>query len=244
MNGSVVAVVAHPDDESLIAGGTLALAKRAGAISLTRGELGPISAPDLATPATLGDVRADELRAAGAELGLAFTACLRHPDGELEWVDQEAAATELAGLLIEHEAAAVLTFGDDGLYGHRDHVAARRIAGLAVQRLDPAPAVYEAAWPAGLVTELVAVAKQRGLPRDLWGVAPEAFGSEAASPDVVVDVTAVLDRKVAAIRAHRTQLDGDQLLYALPDDLAARFLASEPWRRASGDHVLPSLLRA
>ncbi|MBA3306600.1 MAG: PIG-L family deacetylase, partial [Thermoleophilaceae bacterium] len=90
MTASVVAVVAHPDDESLIAGGTLASAADAGtptgAVSLTRGELGPIADPRLATRATLGDVREAELEAAAAVLGLSWTACLDLPDGELPWV--------------------------------------------------------------------------------------------------------------------------------------------------------------
>jgi LmbE family N-acetylglucosaminyl deacetylase len=232
VTGAIVAVVAHPDDESLIAGGTLALAAGAGAatgvVSLTRGEHGPSSDDALATPWQLGDAREAELHAAGRELGVGWATCLRHPDGELPWVDHEAAAEELAALLAPHAPAVVLTFGEDGLYWHADHVAARDIAVLAIRRLDVRVDLYEAAWPAGLIAQLVTATAARGLPVGLWGIEPEAFGSDR-TPTVVIDVRPALARKLAALRAHRTQIGPDHLFAALPEDLAERFLASEPW---------------
>ncbi len=235
MTGGVVAVVAHPDDESLIAGGTLALAATGGlptgAFALTRGELGPIADAALATEETLGAVRERELHAAAAALGLTWSACLQEPDGELEWADEERVAAALAERLAADPPAVVLTFGADGLYDHPDHVAAGRIATLAVARLGGG-IVLQAAWPPDLITRLVAAAHGRELPTDLWGIPPEAFGSEGPPPAVVVDGTPVLTRKLAAIRAHRTQLAADHLLHALPDDLAREFLAHEPWRLA------------
>lgn len=251
MTASVVAVVAHPDDESLIAGGTLASAADAGtptgAVSLTRGELGPIADPRLATRATLGDVREAELEAAATVLGLSWTACLDLPDGELPWVDFGAAAGRLAGLLEPHDPSVLLSFGDDGLYGHPDHAAARQIAGLAADCLEAqgadALSIYEAAWPPGVVPALAAAARERGLPADLWGLEPEAFGAEGDPATLVIDVGGVLPRKLSALRAHRTQLGEAHLLAALPDDLAMQFLSKEPWRLARGpDGALEALL--
>lgn len=232
MTGSIVAVVAHPDDESLIAGGTLALAAGAGAatgvVSLTRGEHGPISEGMSATRPNLGELREAELQAAARELGVSWATCLRHPDGELPWVDHEAAADELAALLAPHGPAVLLTFGPDGLYWHHDHAAARDIAVLAIRRLGKRVDLYEAVWPAGLIARLVAVAAERGLPIGLWGLEPEAFGSDRA-PTVAIDVRPALARKLAALRAHRTQIGADHLFAGLPQDLAERFLALEPW---------------
>ncbi len=251
MSGSVVAVVAHPDDESLIAGGTLALAAdagaRAGAVSLTRGDLGPISNPRLATRETLGAVREGELRAAAAVLGLSWSACLDLPDGELPWVDLDVAAEQLAGLLARHRPSALLTFGEDGLYGHPDHAAAGQVAGLAADRLEAqgadAISIYEAAWSPGVVAALAAAAGERGLPADLWGLEPEAFGAEGKPATLVIDVGGVLPKKLAALRAHLTQLGEAHLLAALPDDLAMQFLSKEPWRLARGpDGALEALL--
>lgn len=240
MSETIVAVVAHPDDESLIAGGTLALAAAAGAeigvVSLTRGEHGPLAGAQLREGESLGALRERELHAAADELGARWTACLRHPDGGLDWSDQPAVARELAELLAARRPSALLTFGEDGLYWHPDHVAARAIAGRTVELLEEKGAgpvwLYEAAWPPGLVPDLVAAALDRGLPRDLWGLAPEAFGSPETGPTVVVDVRPVLDRKLAALRAHSSQLGPDHLLAALPDDLAERFLGEERWRVA------------
>jgi LmbE family N-acetylglucosaminyl deacetylase len=231
MNRCVVAVVAHPDDESLIAGGTLALAARAGCdtgvISLTRGEHGPSGAA-VAPGADLGDVREAELQGAARELGVGWAVALRHPDGELPWVDHEAAADELADLLSERTPAAVLTFGPDGIYWHPDHTATHRIVGVAVGRLGGDAGVYEAMWPTGLMAELVHAAAERGLPVGLWGIEPEAFGCDR-DPTDSLDVLDVLGRKLAALRAHRSQIGDGHLFATLPDDLAARFLSVERW---------------
>jgi LmbE family N-acetylglucosaminyl deacetylase len=234
MTRTVVAVVAHPDDESLIAGGTLALAARAGAqtgvVSLTRGEHGPSADPAVDSPERLAEVREAELAAAGRALGVDWVTCLRYPDGELPWIDQATAAEELASLFSAAPPDIVLTFGPDGLYGHPDHTAAAEIARTAIRRLGLRTVVdiYEAAWPPGLVAELAACAARRGLPHDLWGLEPEAFGSERDA-DVAIDVRPVLAQKLAALRAHRTQFGADHLLAALPLDLAERFLDAERW---------------
>jgi N-acetyl-1-D-myo-inositol-2-amino-2-deoxy-alpha-D-glucopyranoside deacetylase len=245
--GAIVAVVAHPDDEALIAGGTLALAASAGiatgVISLTRGELGPISDPRLADPDTLGSVRETELQASGAALGVDWTRCLRHPDGELPWADAEAVAAELVDVLRPARPVVLLTFGEDGLYGHPDHVATRHIAGRATALLGRGgPRLYEAAWSPGLAAGMVAAAARRSLPTSLWGLDPLAFGSPPAGPTTRVDVRPVLERKLRALRAHRTQLGRDHLLSGLPDDLAARFLGEEMWRAADCGPAITDVL--
>jgi LmbE family N-acetylglucosaminyl deacetylase len=79
---------------------------------------------------------------------------------------------------------------------------------------------------------LVAAARERGLPTDLWGLDPEAFGSDELRATVAIDVRPVLARRLRAMRAHRTQLDRRHLLAALPDDLAERHLGVEAWHLA------------
>jgi LmbE family N-acetylglucosaminyl deacetylase len=235
MTASIVAVVAHPDDESLIAGGTLALCAAAGArtgvVSLTRGELGPISDGRLATRERLGRVRERELRMAATALGADYAVCLGLPDGELPWVERDHAADQLAAVLAARGATVLLTFGEDGVYWHPDHIAAGEIAIDAIRRVYTDAKIYRTAWPFGLMPQMVAAAAARGLPIGLWGLDPEAFGSdlEPARPAFEVDVRPVLSRKLAALRAHRTQIGPDHLLASLPDDLAERFLGIERW---------------
>jgi LmbE family N-acetylglucosaminyl deacetylase len=106
----------------------------------------------------------------------------------------------------------------------------------AIRTLGAPVEVYEAAWPSGLVAELAAAAVARGLPHALWGLEPEAFGSDLVAT-VTVDVRAVLPQKLAALRAHRTQLGSDHLLSALPADLAERFLGREPWAGPPGGRL-------
>jgi LmbE family N-acetylglucosaminyl deacetylase len=89
----------------------------------------------------------------------------------------------------------------------------------------------------------VAATRERGLPHDLWGLEPEAFGAYADS-SLALDVGSVVPRKLAALRCHRSQLAPDHLLTALPDDLAAEFLGTERWRHAAGPDTLAELLGA
>ena len=240
-----MAVVAHPDDEVLIAGGTLALAAGVGTptavVSLTRGERGPVAPGSLGTDEILAHARSRELVAASEALGVGWARCLEHPDGALATEDLDAIGDELATLLRAHEPAVLLTFGADGLYGHPDHLATRSVVAFAAASLEPRPATLESVWEAGIMAELVAAAAQRHLPVDLWGLSPAAFGVARAT-SIEIDVRPVIARKLRALAAHRTQFAADHLLAALPADLAARFLGDEGW--AADDPAAAGALRA
>jgi N-acetyl-1-D-myo-inositol-2-amino-2-deoxy-alpha-D-glucopyranoside deacetylase len=245
---SLVAVVAHPDDEVLIAGGTLALAARAGTptgvICLTRGERGPVAAGSLRAGETLADARTREIGDAAGVLGVGWVQCMDRPDGAILGEDAAAIAREVAAYLCPHGPSVLLTFGPDGLYGHPDHVATRRIVIAAARLLTRAPVVLESAWRPGLMTELVAAAAARDLPVDLWGLEPESFGAPRASVLVTIDVRRVAAHKVRAFAAHRTQFHPEHLLAALPDDLARQYLGEETWAGAARDLDGAGRLRA
>ena len=123
----VVGIFAHPDDESVCAGGTLARYAGDGAdvrvVSLTRGGAGQIRDAAVATRVTLPAVRECELRRAGDELGLAETRCLDLADGTLDQVDSEELVAIATSLLDELQPDVVITFGPDGFSGHPDHAA-------------------------------------------------------------------------------------------------------------------------
>jgi LmbE family N-acetylglucosaminyl deacetylase len=123
----VLGIFAHPDDETVCAGGTLAKYASAGAdvrvVSLTRGGAGQIRNASAATRATLRAVRKKELDAAGVELGLLETRCLDYPDGGLAEMDSRILVQVASELINDLHPDVVITFGRDGFSGHPDHIA-------------------------------------------------------------------------------------------------------------------------
>lgn len=241
MSGGLLVVSSHPDDEVLIAGGTLAACAAAGidtaVVCLTRGEQGPISDPSLATRANLAAVRAAELQAACAVLGVGWMHCYRRQDGNLRWSDASAIVRQLAGLLQARRPDAVISFGEDGLYYHPDHIATFEFTRRAVARLTDPPALYRAVWPETLMVELVQELRARGLPEDLWDIAPEEFGVENEDGALAVDVRPFVARKLCALRCHRTQLGPEHAFAVVPADLAERYLGFERFARVANDAV-------
>ena len=123
---TVLGIFAHPDDESLACGGTLARLADAGCrvviVCASHGEAGSISDPALVPDGDLGRVRARELRDAAAVLGVAEVIVLDHPDGDLRWDDVPELHAEIVALIQRYRPDAVITFAEDGLYWHLDHI--------------------------------------------------------------------------------------------------------------------------
>jgi LmbE family N-acetylglucosaminyl deacetylase len=249
MAGGVLAVFAHPDDESLLAGGVLAACAAAGLrvaiVSMTRGERGPTETAGGDRP--LGEIRAGELRAAAHALGASAAECLDYPDGELPDVDEERASHALATVLERERPKAVLSFSEEGMYWHPDHLAVSRFLIAAIELLgkNGEPIwVYGATWPEGHAGRLVSLARDRGLAADLWGIAPDAFGAPADSITTALDVRPFLPEKLAALHCYASQIGPSHLLSALPDDLAEQFLGREYFvRLRSGQPSRPDWLR-
>jgi LmbE family N-acetylglucosaminyl deacetylase len=216
VSDGVLAVFAHPDDESIFAGGTLAACAAAGlevgVLSLTRGELSGVG-------------RQRELEAAADALGVSWAECLDHRDGEL--AHDKGAAEALAARLRDAEPAAVVSFGEEGLYWHPDHIATHAIVRSAMSALERPAQLYGVVWPRGLASGLVAAMEERGLPADLWGLDPDGFGVEPEAIELWLDVGRFLDAKLRAIGLHRSQIGPGHVLYELPRDLARDYLGHE-----------------
>jgi N-acetyl-1-D-myo-inositol-2-amino-2-deoxy-alpha-D-glucopyranoside deacetylase len=250
----VLGIFPHPDDESYSCGGTFARLADAGAIvqllCATRGEGGqdhravPTSGP------SLGDVRADELRASCAALGLVAPEFLDLPDGSLDSSDFPTVAGAIVAAIRRVRPQIVVTLGADGVYGHPDHLALHRLVIAAYGAAgggDRFPAAeFGAGW---MPRRLFCAAFPRGMFRPQYdrmtlspeaaamrGVDPGKLGVEPAEVVAAIDIRAVAGRKLASIDAHRSQLpQGDP--YALfPDEIVRHLLTTELFTLAAGEH--------
>ncbi|WP_108250289.1 DUF6113 family protein [Planctomonas deserti] len=238
----IVFVHAHPDDETIETGGTIAqlLADGVGVtvLTATRGERGEVIPDDLAhlrdDQAALACYREGELAEAMRALGVrdhrylgssgARAAGLeerRYTDSGMRWgsdghpapieplapdaltaTDRREVARDVLAVLRDTDATAVVTYNDFGGYGHPDHIAIQRAAVLAAR---------DAALPAFAVeTPLsIADASYRAVREAGYFEPPRHHDAVALDDSLVpirIDVSAQLPRKIAALRAHRTQV--------------------------------------
>jgi LmbE family N-acetylglucosaminyl deacetylase len=130
-------VLAHPDDESLALGGTLAMYAAAGVetslVMATRGERGWTGeAGAYPGPRALGRTREAELRGAARALGIRDLVFLDEIDGELDQADPRAVIARVVAEIRRFRPDVVVTFGPDGVYGHPDHVAISQLTTAAI----------------------------------------------------------------------------------------------------------------
>ena len=262
---TLVSFHAHPDDEALLTGGTLARVAAEGhrvvLVTATAGEQG-LASEDLRGE-SLGATRLAELRRSADALGCARVVALGLPDsgsagplrpGSFAALDPSGPAQRLAELLVEERADVLTTYDAQGGYGHRDHVQVHRVGALAA-RLAHTPVVLEATVDRSRLQATARVmARTPGLARL---VPPDRFaGAYTARSDLTheVDVRRHLEAKRAALAAHASQSSGGRgvrtlaLLRRIPPPLLAPVLGREwfrePGRPAGGpllDDVFASL---
>src|SRR3989338_9045469 len=132
----LLAIFAHPDDESFLAGGTLALAAKRTDVKVviaTPGQKGRSHIDYEISDKNLGDLRRRETGEAMKALGVEDYAILDYEDGALDRTDEKEIAERLAAIMKDFNPASVLTFGPDGITGHRDHIAIGRFATKAAK---------------------------------------------------------------------------------------------------------------
>jgi LmbE family N-acetylglucosaminyl deacetylase len=135
----LMAILAHPDDESIGNGGTLARYAAEGVevtlVTATRGQRGWFGEPS-ANPGmqALGQLREAELRDAATALGLREVVLLDYVDGDLAQADTDQVICELVAHIRRVRPQVVLTFGLDGAYGHPDHMAISQLTTAAIVR--------------------------------------------------------------------------------------------------------------
>jgi LmbE family N-acetylglucosaminyl deacetylase len=218
-------VLAHPDDESLGTGGTLA--KYAGegvetfVVTATRGERGRFGdGGERPAPEVVGATREVELRAAATELGVREVVVLGFPDGALDSVDPAVAQLAIAVHMRRIRPHVVITFGSEGAYGHPDHIAISQFTAAAIVRAADrefsVAKLYHIAWSAKTWAAYQAALKtliskvdgveRRVVPSPDWGITTR------------IDTSAVWPTVWRAVQCHRTQMSIYKNLEGLPTE--------------------------
>ena len=219
----LMCVLAHPDDESLGTGGTLARYGAEGVetyvVTATRGERGRfVEGEERPSDDVVGQVREAELRAAAKELGVREVVLLGYPDGALDRVDPAEAQEAIAAHLRRVRPDVVITFGPEGAYGHPDHVAISQFTTAAIVRAaDRDGAVsklYHIAWSAPTWAAFQAALKK--LTSTVDGVERQVVPSPDWGVTARIDTTAVSETVWRAVRCHRTQMSIYKNLEHLP----------------------------
>lgn len=233
----LLAVLAHPDDESLGFGGTLARSASQGVdvflLTATRGEAGRYRGHRASDPrhpggAALAAIRERELRAAAAVLGLREVSLLDFEDGHLDGADHGRVIGTIARHLRRVRPDVVVTFGPDGAYGHPDHIAISQFTTAAIVAAADPTIQLEGADDAHGVSKLYYLS----WPASAWDAYQAAFGTLSSTIDgverlatpwpdwaitTVIDTGDVQATTWQAIACHESQIAGyERLKYVTP----------------------------
>jgi LmbE family N-acetylglucosaminyl deacetylase len=262
----MVVIFAHPDDESFGFGGVLSAAADAGwettYVVGTRGEVGEILVPGLATRETLGAVREKELLDALQLLGVGDVRFLGYRDSGMEGTPENAhpqafvnqdvddVSRRVAEVIVEKRPTVVITYGPDGIYGHPDHIMAHKVGHAAVLKAGESgwqsPNLYYSSASRERIRRMAQLPNSpfAKMPREML----DAFGTPSAEITTWMDIRAYSKRKLTAIRAHRSQVGDDGPFAQMSDEERQMWLSIEtarmvplPWNPDPVD-VLAELL--
>jgi N-acetyl-1-D-myo-inositol-2-amino-2-deoxy-alpha-D-glucopyranoside deacetylase len=268
-------VHAHPDDESITTGATMAYYAAQGVqvtlLTCTLGEEGEILEPQWAELAAdradqLGGYRIGELAAAMRALGVTDhrflggagrfrdsgmmgTPANEHPRAFWRAAGDPAVFDAAVGAAVavvrEVRPQVIVTYDDNGDYGHPDHIMAHRVATAAAERAgeagygegDPLTVekFYWTVTPKSVLRRgFEAIAGRADLPFGVASVEDLPFGVDDELVTTAVDATGFGEQKLAALRAHRTQIAVDGPFFALSNMLGREVLAVEHFRLVQG----------
>lgn len=263
-------VHAHPDDETIGNGVTMAKYATAGTqvtlVTCTRGEEGEILLSELANLASdkddkLGEQRIIELKNAMHELGIKDYRFLGAPNkkwrdsgmmgtpqndrNDVFWqTDLDEAALELVKIILETKPQVLITYDEFGGYGHPDHIKAHRVAMRAAElAIDQGWQISKIYWnttPRSVVQEGIEKMKEVG---------SDFFGAESvedlpwAKPDelvtTVINAPEFVPQKLAAMKAHATQISIDGPFFALSNNLGLEVWGDEYYTLVKGEAAAP-----
>jgi N-acetyl-1-D-myo-inositol-2-amino-2-deoxy-alpha-D-glucopyranoside deacetylase len=262
-------VHAHPDDESIGTGATMAKYAAQGArvslVTCTLGELGEIIPPELAHLAWdadggLGEHRIGELAAACRALGVTDhrylggpgrwrdSGMMGSPSNDWEgcfWrADVDEAAGDLLSVIREVRPQVMVTYDDRGFYGHPDHIQAHRVAWRAFELADGLVSkFYATAVPRSVLAQAVEQMRDSESSGSTGGGADFSqvesvddlpFGTADENVTTQIDASQYLEAKLAAMRAHVTQIAVDSPFFALSDKVGQRAFGVEYYTLLAG----------
>jgi N-acetyl-1-D-myo-inositol-2-amino-2-deoxy-alpha-D-glucopyranoside deacetylase len=263
----VLLVHAHPDDETINNGATMALYAELGAsvtlVTCTRGEEGDILVPELTNLASgatdkLGEHRITELTDAMTELGVSDYRFLaegkkvyrdsgmmgtepnNRPD--VFWqADIEEATKYLVEVIDEVKPHILITYDEFGGYGHPDHIQAHRIAMLAAEKSTwQIQKIYWNTMPKSVIAE--SMAKMKELGSDFFGaesVDDLPFAKDDQFVTSLIDGNSQVEKKMAAMKAHVAQISIDGPFFALSNNLGLQVWGDEYYTLVRGEKSEP-----
>ena len=263
MNKRALFVHAHPDDETINNGATMAQMVEDGVavtlITCTRGEEGEVLVPELAHLASsaedkLGTHRVIELANAMKELGVKDHRFLgnyrdsgmmdtpqnQHPD--CFWrADVDEAARKLALIIDEIRPQVMITYDENGGYGHPDHIQTHRVAMRAAELATwQIKKIYWNIMPKSVVQRGMDAMKDQG--SDFFGaenVDELPFVKDDSFVSAVIHAPNQVDKKMAAMKAHATQISLDGPFFALSNNLGVQVFADEYYTLVKGEKGAP-----
>lgn len=241
---TLLCIVAHPDDETFGAGGTLIHAAsqgmRAVTVCATRGEAGEIMERSGATPETLADVREAEYRKAGKIMGVSESILLGYRDSGMAGTPEnedpnafiqqpgESVVGDLIEVMERVRPDVVLTMDPGGGYGHPDHIFASKCALIAFERMQSEAAggyapkkLYYFAFPRSRMREAFDQMAAEDPDSPMAQIDPDALGVPDEQITLTVGFPQHEERLREAFAAHQSQLSP---LDRMPDEVAPVFL--------------------
>jgi len=263
----VLLVHAHPDDETINNGATMALYAALGAqvtlVTCTRGEEGEVLTPELAHLASsisdgLGEHRETELASAMKALGVSDfrflgasevkyrdSGMMRTPPNDrpdVFWqADIEKASDYLVAIIDEIKPQVLITYDEIGGYGHPDHIQAHRVAMRASEKSKwQIQKIYWNTMPKSVLAE--SMAKMKELGSDFFGadnVDDLPFAKDDAFVTTLIDGNSYVGSKMEAMKAHHTQISLDGPFFALSNNLGLQVWGHEYYTLVKGEKSPP-----
>jgi len=248
---TLLCVHAHPDDESIFSAGVTAhyadLGYRVVLITCTNGQLGfddhgrPGSDPLHDVEVTRA-TRAGELQRAAAVAGFARVVTLGYEDSGMKgWAQNErpnafmnadvgAVARTLAAIIDEESASVVVTYDENGFYGHPDHIMANVVTRAAIELAVSPQRLYYPVAPQGVLEAFVQGATEKGVFLPAWILdAAHTVSDEMVAS--TMDVRSFATRKHRAIATHASQVDNADLV-TMDEELFTLLFGIEYYQRA------------